>query len=205
VRTPVIVMTGASSGVGRATALRLADRKPVRLVLAARSVESLEAVAAECRSLGATAIALPTDAQGERPRSRIVIVGSLFSKIVAPAVGACAASKHATLALSETLRLELLGSGIRADVACPASRGAGRQDAGQLGPPARRSFDGLRPPGPFCDPAHRPARQTIPEEKRHVAPPRADVECRLRRLSATWGASSARSMSSSESQVAQSG
>lgn len=55
-----MVITGASSGIGRATAHRFA-RKGARLVLAARGAESLEAVAAECRKRGAQAIAVPTD------------------------------------------------------------------------------------------------------------------------------------------------
>ena len=56
----VVVITGASSGIGRATALRFAG-KGARLVLAARGAESLEAVAADCRKRGAKAIAVPTD------------------------------------------------------------------------------------------------------------------------------------------------
>ena len=60
VRNSVVVITGASSGIGRATALRFAA-KGARLVLAARGSESLEAVAAQCRKRGAKAIAVPTD------------------------------------------------------------------------------------------------------------------------------------------------
>jgi len=56
----VAVITGASSGVGRATALALADHRG-RLVLAARGTEALESVAAECRARGGDAIAVPTD------------------------------------------------------------------------------------------------------------------------------------------------
>lgn len=56
----MVVITGASSGIGRATALRFAS-KGARLVLAARGSESLEAVAAQCRKRGAEAIAVPTD------------------------------------------------------------------------------------------------------------------------------------------------
>jgi NAD(P)-dependent dehydrogenase (short-subunit alcohol dehydrogenase family) len=57
---PVVVITGASSGIGRATALRFA-KKRARLVLAARSTDALEALAKACRKRGAKAIVAPTD------------------------------------------------------------------------------------------------------------------------------------------------
>ena len=60
VKKSVIVITGASSGIGRATALRCAD-KGARLVLAARGAKALEAVARECRKRGAKAVAVVTD------------------------------------------------------------------------------------------------------------------------------------------------
>ncbi len=57
----VVVILGASSGIGRATALAFA-RQGASLVLAARSADALEQVAAECRGIGAEATAVPTDA-----------------------------------------------------------------------------------------------------------------------------------------------
>ncbi len=56
----VIVITGASSGIGRALALELAKQRP-NLVLAARDSARLEDVAAACRRLGAGAAVVPTD------------------------------------------------------------------------------------------------------------------------------------------------
>jgi ribitol 2-dehydrogenase len=53
----VVIVTGASSGIGRATAVALAARG-ARLSLAARSAEKIEALAKE---LGDPAIAVPTD------------------------------------------------------------------------------------------------------------------------------------------------
>src|SRR3990172_1242831 len=56
----VIVITGASAGIGRALALELAEQRP-KLVLAARNQERLEEVAPLCRQAGASALAVPTD------------------------------------------------------------------------------------------------------------------------------------------------
>lgn len=59
-RDAVVVVTGASSGVGHATALAFADNGS-RLVLAARSRGALEDVAQACRERGAQATVVPTD------------------------------------------------------------------------------------------------------------------------------------------------
>lgn len=56
----VVVVTGASSGIGRTTAQRL-SRRGTRLVLAARCRETLEQAAAECAALGAETLVVPTD------------------------------------------------------------------------------------------------------------------------------------------------
>jgi short-subunit dehydrogenase len=57
---PAVVITGASSGIGRATAHELA-RRGARLVLAARDATALDDVARECQELGGTASSLATD------------------------------------------------------------------------------------------------------------------------------------------------
>jgi NADP-dependent 3-hydroxy acid dehydrogenase YdfG len=56
----VVVITGASSGIGRATALAFADEGAVVAVIARRA-DALEDLAAECRERGSDAIALPAD------------------------------------------------------------------------------------------------------------------------------------------------
>jgi short-subunit dehydrogenase len=56
----VVVVTGASQGIGRALCLELASQRP-RLVLAARDQPALEAVAEACTDRGAETLVVPTD------------------------------------------------------------------------------------------------------------------------------------------------
>jgi NADP-dependent 3-hydroxy acid dehydrogenase YdfG len=64
-RGRVALVTGASSGIGRATAARLA-RGGMRVALAARRAERLEALARELREGGAEVLVHPTDLRDER-------------------------------------------------------------------------------------------------------------------------------------------
>lgn len=58
----VILITGASAGIGAALAKMLAEQHPgVRLVLAARRFDQLEAIATQCRQAGAEVLILPVD------------------------------------------------------------------------------------------------------------------------------------------------
>jgi NAD(P)-dependent dehydrogenase (short-subunit alcohol dehydrogenase family) len=75
----VVIVTGASAGIGKALALQLAGQG-ARVAIAARRAERLEQVAAacraaecraaecraaECRSLGGEVLAIPTDVSDE--------------------------------------------------------------------------------------------------------------------------------------------
>lgn len=59
-RGKVALITGGSSGIGRAAALRMA-KLGARVVLAARTAETLDKVAGEIRGAGGEALAVPTD------------------------------------------------------------------------------------------------------------------------------------------------
>jgi short-subunit dehydrogenase len=63
-RDQVVIVTGASSGIGRSLALQLAGQG-AKVILAARRAELLEQVAAACRQAGGEALAVPTDVADE--------------------------------------------------------------------------------------------------------------------------------------------
>jgi short-subunit dehydrogenase len=67
----VLIVTGASSGIGRALCEALAPQGP-RLLLAARDAARLEAVAESCRSSGAFTLVVPTDVTREEECARLV-------------------------------------------------------------------------------------------------------------------------------------
>jgi short-subunit dehydrogenase len=178
----VIVVTGASAGIGRALCLELAQQRP-RLVLAARDEAQLQAVAQECRERGAETLVVPTDvaqpaecewliASAQRQfggidalvnnagigmiarfdelsdlsvyerlmrvnylscvhltwhalpalkksRGRIVAIASLAGLTGVPTRTGYAASKHAVIGFFDSLRIELLDTGVSVTVVAP--------------------------------------------------------------------------------------
>jgi NADP-dependent 3-hydroxy acid dehydrogenase YdfG len=60
----VIIVTGASEGIGRALCLSLAQQKP-RLVIAARNQSRLDELKTEIESSGTQALVVPTDVRDE--------------------------------------------------------------------------------------------------------------------------------------------
>lgn len=76
-----LILTGASRGIGRATALALAKRGTHRLILVARDRERLDTLVAELRGQGATAIALVGDLSSMRGATEL---GRELEALVSP-------------------------------------------------------------------------------------------------------------------------
>jgi len=179
-----VLVTGASSGIGRTTALTMA-RAGASVALVARRADRLEAVVKEIESTGGVAASFPgdvtvpgameravcgcvgrfgrldvlvnnagegffgtTEQTAEEDLERmlavnlkgtfhgikaalpvmrrqgsghIINVASTAGRRGSPYVGAYCASKFAVVGLTESLRVELLGSGIRVSLVCPGA------------------------------------------------------------------------------------
>lgn len=178
----VVIITGASSGIGRELAYQLAAQG-AWLVLAARNADPLESVAATCRQKGGKALAVATDvgvqsqcekliqttaeAYGrvdvlvnnagismwalfdevsdlkpledimqvnymgsvyctfyalphlKKTQGRVVGISSLAGKTGVPTRSGYAASKHAMAGFFDTLRIELMRSGVSVTMVYP--------------------------------------------------------------------------------------
>ncbi len=175
-----VVITGASSGIGRSVALEMA-RRGANLVLGARRLDRLESVAVECRAFGVDAKAIATDVTrredcrlliaeagdvdvlvnnagfaifdwiGEakpeelrammetnyfgavnciqsvlpqmlaRGEGTIVNVASIAGIMGFARMGGYCATKFALIGMTEALRDEVLGRGVRVALVCPGT------------------------------------------------------------------------------------
>jgi short-subunit dehydrogenase len=78
----VVVITGASSGIGAATARLLGKEKGCRVVLAARREKRLRDLEEEIRSAGGEALAVPTDVtQLDQIRNLVAVSREHFGRI----------------------------------------------------------------------------------------------------------------------------
>ena len=178
----VIVVTGASEGIGRALCLALAPQKP-KLVLAARNTNRLEQLKEEVESAGAKSIVVPTDVSEEmdcksliertitefdcidvlvnnagrtmwttledmedisiieqlmrinyfsaayctyyalphliKSKGRIVSISSIAGLSGVPTRTAYSATKHAMFGFFDSLRIELMGTGVTVTMIAP--------------------------------------------------------------------------------------
>ena len=113
-RQKTVVITGASSGAGRAIAIEFA-KQHATLVLAARRKEALEEVAAECNSLGAITTVIPTDTRDaaaihELANSAVALNGVIDVWINNAGVLAAGAMEEVPAEVNEdVIRTNLLG------------------------------------------------------------------------------------------------
>ncbi|MDP8971538.1 MAG: SDR family oxidoreductase [Actinomycetota bacterium] len=104
-REQVVVVTGASSGIGRETALLLAGRG-ARVVLAARNQDGLAALAEEIRAAGGEGLVAPTDVTSwPQVRDLASQAAATFGRIDTW-VNAAAVSLYATVEDAEVDELE---------------------------------------------------------------------------------------------------
>jgi short-subunit dehydrogenase len=129
-----LVLTGASSGIGRATAVELA-RRGGNVVLAARTPDALRDVAREVEAAGGTALAVPTDvadrAQVDRlAQAAVTRFGRIDTWVNDAAVSMYATVEDATVEeMERIIRVDLLGAIYGMKAALPVLR---RQNEGTI-------------------------------------------------------------------------
>lgn len=72
-----VVITGASSGAGRAAAIEFA-RHGAKIVLASRNIEALDDVEKQCREMGALALAVQTDVTDAAAMQKLTAIANEF-------------------------------------------------------------------------------------------------------------------------------
>lgn len=151
----VMVITGASDGIGAEMARELARRHKdqLALVLAARSADKLEQVAADCRALGSQVLVRPTDVSVQAQCSALIDAAFTRFDRIDVLVNNAGMSAHALLEdvtdlgwYEQLMRINLWGSVWCTHAALPylkASKGrvvAVSSLAGLIGVPGRTAY-----------------------------------------------------------------
>ncbi|MBW3580484.1 MAG: SDR family NAD(P)-dependent oxidoreductase [Actinobacteria bacterium] len=126
----VVVVTGASSGIGRATALLLASRGS-KVVCAARGVEALGSLVEEIGAAGGQALSVPTDVGDPAAVRRLAERAEERFSAIDTWVNGAAVSVYATVEdttdeeFERLMRVNFLGHVYGVHAALPALRRAG--------------------------------------------------------------------------------
>ena len=152
-RNRVVLVTGASSGIGRETALLFA-RRGARVALAARRRAELEEVAAAIRAGGGTALAVPTDvSDAAAARAAVARVRRAWGGIdvLVNSAGVLKPSPLKTLPaadLEAMLRVNLFGTLFMMQAVLPGMQRRGRGAIINIASLAGRR--GVTPLGAYC-------------------------------------------------------
>ncbi len=120
----VVVITGASSGIGEASAIKFA-KKNAKVVLVARRKEKLLQVQKEISQYTDFTLVCQCDTKNflpymiEQGRGHVVNVASVGASLGVPGVASYCATKFAMLGFSEGLKHELSGTGVDVTVVSP--------------------------------------------------------------------------------------
>jgi len=130
VRDQVAVVLGASSGIGRATALAFA-REGAHVVCASRGTDALESLVAEITSAGGSAVAVPTDITDPAALASLVREAESRQGRIDTWVNVAAVSVYGTVEqipledFRRVLEVNFLGHVAASKAALPALRRAG--------------------------------------------------------------------------------
>jgi|tagenome__1003787_1003787.scaffolds.fasta_scaffold20927136_2 NAD(P)-dependent dehydrogenase (short-subunit alcohol dehydrogenase family) len=126
-----VVVLGASSGIGRATALEFAGRGARRIAVASRGIEALDTLVADLTAAGVDAVAVPTDITDEGAVTALARTaeerfGRIDTWVTVPGVGIWGAVQDISLdEFRRVMEVNFLGHVAAAQIAVPALQRAG--------------------------------------------------------------------------------